>query len=348
MDELELLQNMVSIYSPTNEEKDLAEFLVQTMEESGFQSQIDDVGNVIGVMGEGPEEILLVGHLDTVQGEISVRIEDGTLFGRGSVDAKSSLAAMICAASSLGKISGKRVVVIGVVDEEGGSRGARNLLARYNPKCVIVGEPSGWDSVAIGYKGCLKFRFRTSDVNKHIGTTDTNPAEKGMEFWNELSDYCSSQLGGSAFDSLTPRLVSFNTKNDGIRTEMEMRVDVRVPPTMDIEEVKTSIEQIARDGELDWESEEAPKVSSKNSHLTRAFISAIREEGGSPSYKKKLGTSDMNVLGNHWDVPIVAYGPGDSRLDHTPDERLSLDEYFASIRVLRRVLTNLVEREKLD
>jgi LysW-gamma-L-lysine carboxypeptidase len=347
MDELELLKTMVSIYSPTNEENQLADYLVQTMKENGFESHIDGVGNAVGIMGEGPEEILLVGHLDTVPGEIPVRMEEGVLHGRGSVDAKGPLAAMICAVSGMENTAGKRMIVIGVVDEEGDSLGARNLLDKYDPKCVIIGEPSGWDSVAIGYKGCLRLQYGIDDVNRHTGTPDPNPAEMGVEFWNELNDYCSSEFGDSAFDSLTPRLISFNTENDGFRTRVEMRIDVRVPPSADMDEVKSSIEQLGG-GDLHWMSEEAPIVSSKNSPLTRVFVSAIREEGGSPTYKKKLGTSDMNILGNHWSVPIVAYGPGDSKLDHTPEERLGLDEYSTSIRVLRRVLSSLIEREKLD
>ncbi|MEE9116621.1 MAG: [LysW]-lysine hydrolase [Thermoplasmata archaeon] len=347
MDELELLKTMVSMYSPTDEEGQLADYLVQTMNDNGFQSHIDEVGNAVGIMGEGPEEILLVGHLDTVPGEIPVRVEDGILHGRGSVDAKGPLAAMVCAASSLENTAGKRITVIGVVDEEGDSRGARHLLNKYDPNCVIIGEPSGWDSVAIGYKGCLRLRYVIEEINKHTGTPDPNPAEMGVEFWNELNDHCSSESGDSAFDSLIPRLVSFNTENDGLRTRVEMQIDVRVPPAANIEEVKANIEQLGS-GDLHWVSEEAPIVSSKNSFLTRAFVSAIREADGSPTYKKKLGTSDMNVLGNHWSVPIVAYGPGDSRLDHTPDERLSLEDYSTSIRVLRSVLSSLTERQKLD
>ncbi|MEE9223588.1 MAG: [LysW]-lysine hydrolase [Thermoplasmata archaeon] len=347
MDELELLKTMVSMYSPTNKEEQLADYLVQTMNEDGFRSHIDEVGNAVGIMGEGPEEILLVGHLDTVPGEIPVRVEDGVLHGRGSVDAKGPLAAMICAVSDLESTAGKRITVIGVVDEEGDSQGARNLLDKYDPVCIIIGEPSGWDSVAIGYKGCLRLRYRMEEVNKHTGTPDPTPAEIGVEFWNELRDYCRSEFGDSDFESLTPRLVSFNAENDGLRTIVEMQIDVRVPPKAVLEEIKASIEQLGN-GDLHWVSEEAPIVSSKNSFLTRAFVSAIREADGSPTYKKKLGTSDMNVLGNHWDVPIVAYGPGDSKLDHTPDERLSLDDYSASIRVLRSVLSSLTEREKLD
>jgi LysW-gamma-L-lysine carboxypeptidase len=346
MDELEFLKTMVSMYSPTNEEGQLAEYMVNTMNKNGFRSHIDEAGNAVGIMGEGPEEILLVGHLDTVPGEIPVRVEEGVLHGRGSVDAKGPLATMICAATGIEKTS-RRIVVIGVVDEEGDSRGAKHLLDKYDPECVIIGEPSGWDAVAIGYKGCLRMRYVAEELNRHTGTPGPNPAERGAEFWNELNDYCSAQFGDSDFDSLSPRLVSFNTENDGLRTRVEMQIDVRVPPTADIGEIKDNIEQLAT-GDLHWLSEEAPIVSSKNSYLTRAFVSAIRQENGSPTYKKKLGTSDMNVLGNHWNVPIVAYGPGDSKLDHTPDERLNLDEYSTSIRVLRSVLSGLIEREKLD
>jgi LysW-gamma-L-lysine carboxypeptidase len=345
MDELGLLKTMVSLYSPTNREGRLAYYLVQMMNKNGFQSHIDEVGNAVGIMGKGPEDILLVGHLDTVRGEIPVKVEDGVLHGRGSVDAKGPLAAMICAVSGLESTEGKRIIVIGVVDEEGASRGARNLLAKYDPEYIIIGEPSGWDSVAIGYKGCLKLRYGIEEVNRHTGTPDPNPAEIGVDFWNEVNDYCSAQFGDSAFDSLTPRLISINTENDDLRTRIEIRIDLRVPPTIDLEEVKANIEQLGG-GDLHWLSEEAPIVSSKNSFLTRAFVSAIREEDGSPSYKKKLGTSDMNVLGNHWDVPIVAYGPGDSKLDHTPDERLSLEDYSTSIRILRNVLSSLIEREE--
>jgi LysW-gamma-L-lysine carboxypeptidase len=53
----------------------------------------------------------------------------------------------------------------------------------------------------------------------------------------------------------------------------------------------------------------------------------------------KTGTSDMNVVARAWpDMPILAYGPGDSSLDHTPQEHIELWEYFRSIQVLTQVL----------
>ena len=79
----------------------------------------------------------------------------------------------------------------------------------------------------------------------------------------------------------------------------------------------------------------------KNSPLTRAFLNAIRATGGTPSFVFKSGTADLNIVGPRWNCPAVGYGPGDSALDHTPEERISLDELACSTRVLEQVLTAL-------
>jgi acetylornithine deacetylase/succinyl-diaminopimelate desuccinylase-like protein len=67
----------------------------------------------------------------------------------------------------------------------------------------------------------------------------------------------------------------------------------------------------------------------------------LRSTGVQPTFKYKTGTSDMNVVGPVWGQNIVAYGPGDSRLDHTPQEYIRLDEYIHAIEVLELVLRAL-------
>jgi LysW-gamma-L-lysine carboxypeptidase len=62
-----------------------------------------------------------------------------------------------------------------------------------------------------------------------------------------------------------------------------------------------------------------------------------------PKFKVKTGTSDMNVLAPHWRCPVVAYGPGDSALDHTPHEHISVQEYQQAIAVLTRTLQLLID-----
>jgi LysW-gamma-L-lysine carboxypeptidase len=49
----------------------------------------------------------------------------------------------------------------------------------------------------------------------------------------------------------------------------------------------------------------------------------------------------MTVVGPAWRCPVVAYGPGDAALDHTPEERIVLDDYLRAVRVLSRVLESL-------
>jgi LysW-gamma-L-lysine carboxypeptidase len=49
----------------------------------------------------------------------------------------------------------------------------------------------------------------------------------------------------------------------------------------------------------------------------------------------------MNVVGPAWKCPIVAYGPGDSALDHTPDEHIEIGEFLKGVSVLVNALEHL-------
>jgi LysW-gamma-L-lysine carboxypeptidase len=71
-------------------------------------------------------------------------------------------------------------------------------------------------------------------------------------------------------------------------------------------------------------------------------MAAIREQGQRPRLKQKTGTADFNHL-HHWypKVPIVAYGPGDASLDHTPEERITRTEFERGVRVNARVIERL-------
>jgi len=133
---LELVKN----YSPSGHEAPAVDYLVQRMKDLGFtHAYKDEVGNAIGVMGEGTRQIVLLGHIDTVPGEIpvrvvnnnvgatgrSVRVENGILHGRGSVDAKGPLSSFVDAVASLGQVRGWQMVVIGARLMKIGNRSGR-------------------------------------------------------------------------------------------------------------------------------------------------------------------------------------------------------------------------------
>jgi LysW-gamma-L-lysine carboxypeptidase len=97
--------------------------------------------------------------------------------------------------------------------------------------------------------------------------------------------------------------------------------------------------------ELQFSGGEPAYKGDKSNALVRAFLAAIRAAEGQPRFVVKTGTADMNVVGPHWpQTPIVAYGPGDSSLDHTPHEHIDLNEYLQAIEVLRTVLIKLTDR----
>src|SRR5262247_1303518 len=97
MSEFDTLVGLVSQYSPSGQERGAVEWLVTRMKSLGYEKAfIDEARNAVGVMGHGPKQVVLLGHIDTVPGEITVR-RDGippheVLYGRGSVDAKGPLA----------------------------------------------------------------------------------------------------------------------------------------------------------------------------------------------------------------------------------------------------------------
>ena len=79
----------------------------------------------------------------------------------------------------------------------------------------------------------------------------------------------------------------------------------------------------------------------KNNALVRAFLAGIRTAGGEPGFLLKTGTADLNIVAPAWDCPALAYGPGNSALDHTPDEHIALAEYHQGMEVLQSVLKRL-------
>ncbi len=129
------------------------------MSDLGFERvSIDSVGNLIATKGAGEPKILLCGHMDTVPGQIPIRIDSGYMYGRGASDAKGPLVAMLLAASEF-KQRGT-IIFAGVVDEEGNATGVKELVrSKIAVDYAIFGEPSGLNNITVSYKGRLALRI---------------------------------------------------------------------------------------------------------------------------------------------------------------------------------------------
>lgn len=333
-----LLRGMLDIPSPSGQERALAEFLRDALADLGFRAHVDATGNVVGVLerGDGPE-LMLLGHMDTVEGVLPVRCEDGKLHGRGAVDAKGPLAAMICAAASAVDFSG-RLVVIGVVEEETpASRGAMAIRATHRrPDALIVGEPSGWSGVVLGYKGKLDLCYTVECA----GTHPTNPAAKASELavgcWNTLTALLRPDAGHD-FGRPSATLVRL----DADMTSATAELSVRTPPGFDDEALVRRLRDLLPAGELEVLNSVAACRVNRGDPVVRALVAGVRRQHVQPKLLVKTATSDMNTLAEVWDVPMATYGPGDSRLDHADDEHIVLADYLRGIDVLTVAISEL-------
>ena len=343
---IELLEAMVSIRSLSGEEGHLASFLVEKMAGSGFEAFVDEAGNAIGTIGSGSPTTILLGHMDTVPGEIPVRLEGGRLYGRGTVDAKGPLAAFIAAAARYRSAHDStspmpRVIVIGCVEEEApSSRGARHVASRYHPDLCIVGEPSGWESMTLGYKGFLRAQLRLEQDAGHSAHAHPLVAERACRVWMRISEGAQFFNGTRErlFDQVLPALVRIESGTDGRSDWAELQVNLRLPPGLPPESARLLLSEWAPECQINVLGELSAWKGARTTLLHRAVGRAIRRQGGEVRYLHKTGTADLNIVAPAWNCPALAYGPGDAALDHTPNEYIELDEYLRGVRVLEDTL----------
>jgi LysW-gamma-L-lysine carboxypeptidase len=361
---IRLLTDLLGIYSPSGKEEDISNFLVKEMETLGFRVRKDAIGNVIGEIGKGEPTILLCGHMDTIAGNLPVRVENNKLYGAGAVDAKGSLAAMIIAAATLARESAlqARVLVVGAVEEEATSKGIKHIIEqRLQADYAIFGEPSGVENITIGYKGSLHLKITCKTETGHSSTPwfYENALEKAFELWQRIKNaYPPVEEQESPYHAVTACLVKLTGGKGAskVPSECEMRVDIRVPPQLTVAKVFNVIESVIKQYQTAnlkvqvkvtiWDQNEPFEVA-KNSLLVRALSYAIRKVMNKPAtLLRKTGTGDMNILGRATNIPIVTYGPGDSHLDHTKDEHILISEYLAGIQVYKETILKLSELHK--
>jgi len=352
-DAIDLLERLVSIPSLSGEEAEASACLVEWMSARGFEARVDEAGSAVGSRGDGPNEILLLGHIDTFPGSPPVCRDGDWLAGRGTVDAKGPLCAFAAAAAAVDMPAGWKVTVAGAVEEEAAtSKGARHILANApRPAMCVIGEPSDWNRVTLGYKGRLLCDIRLRAPFAHTAGQSAIPAEQAVDLWETIRRRCEAINTGrdKAFERLDPSLRHIASQDDGAYGIVDLSIGFRLPPDLspdDLEQqVKGWIEPASEETEVDvtFSGSEVAYRGDKNNALVRAFLMAIRAQGERPRFVVKTGTSDMNVVGPVWNCPIVAYGPGDSSLDHTPGERINLNDYLRAIEVLKAMLAQVFE-----
>ncbi len=347
--DLALLSGLVAIPSVSGAEAAAAAWLAAAMRARGLSAALDAAGNVVGVAepvaAPRAGDLYCLGHVDTVPGFWPPRTAGGRLTGRGASDAKGPLAAFVAAAARA-RASGRlrrRVWVLGAVEEEGSSRGAHHLAATLPaPAFLVVGEPSGAGRVVLGYRGRLQATLAVRQPARHSSRRDPTAAERALALWPAVQALAAELgPGPGEFGAVGAHLVAVEHSGDGLTDTGRLRLDFRLPPPVPPGLLAGRLRALDPAAELTVEGAQAAVTVPRQGPLPAAFARAIRATGPPVGWLRRLGSSDLNVVLPAWGCPAVVYGPGDSALDHTPEESIALADYGRAITVLTEVLLTL-------
>jgi LysW-gamma-L-lysine carboxypeptidase len=265
------------------------------------------------------------------------------------VDAKGPLASFADAVAKVRAKDGWQFVVIGAVEEERDSEGARFVANQYKPDFAIIGEPNQWDRVALGYKGSAWANVTVKRGQVHTASGEETAAETAIEVWLKIKAYVDlfNADKPKAFDKLLITLRGMDSESNDFEQWARLKVGVRLPVEVSPEDWYQILNETLKVFETFRVLVEPVGFAipawgcEKNTQLVRAFLSGIRSQGGEPRFVYKTGTADLNIVAPMWKCPAVVYGPGDSALDHTPNEHINLDDYQKAVNVLIAALEKL-------
>ncbi|MHB8567482.1 MAG: M20/M25/M40 family metallo-hydrolase [Nitrososphaerales archaeon] len=350
-----LIERAIATYSPSGQEDEIADLIFEELDNLGLSPNIDQAGNVIASIGSGEKSILLCGHMDTVPGELKVVSEDGFIHGRGACDAKGPLMSLLFAfedyALNRQKNSSGRLIFAGVTEEERTSAGLKALIMEnVRADYAIFGEPCGISKITIGYRGHLPtvVKIETEPVHASAPWRTINSAELAFSIYEKLRDdvwpknretnsvenvsVALTEIHGGSAHNVTPLMT-------------EMTLDIRLPNGTTVSSAKALVESVldsfrlkhkkAKISVLFDDPTEAYKVG-LDSRLVRAVSRALlkSQKALKPSYIEKSGTGDMNTYASTFGVEAITYGPGDTKLSHTTEEKVSISEIMECSKIL--------------
>ena len=340
----DLLRDLVRFPSLSHEEGPIADHVEALGRAQGLRvwrhehNVVWELGDPDGAnaAGDGPADVLLFNsHLDVVppsaempHGAFDAYEADGVLWGRGTVDAKASGAAMLAALLRLHREGfvprgGRVLVALTACEEMGGGYNGMQALRPHLPPLAgaVVGEPTELHP-CLAQKGLLILHVdakgRTAHAARaHLGENaiwhlaDDLAALRALRFERE-----DPYLGAP---TLTPTVVTAGSARNVVPDRARVTLDIRLTPAYTPAEV-VALVQAAVEGEVVVHSDRyVPVSTSPDARIVRA-VRAAHPEGvpfGSPT------ASDWTFLA---DVPTVKMGPGPSPRSHTPDERIELAE----------------------
>jgi acetylornithine deacetylase/succinyl-diaminopimelate desuccinylase-like protein len=337
---IDLLSALVRVPSVSGDELACQDVLEDWLVNAGLTTR--RVGrNLLAVKeGRGPGPgLLLCSHVDVVPvGEgwsfdpWCGEVRDGHVLGRGSNDAKSSVAAMAVACATLDAASfDGRLALAFVCDEETGGEGAETLGGELPTlDAVVVGEPTGLD-VCPGQRGLLRATLHAEGKACHAsrpweGDNALTTAARDILAVNELALPGADPLLGPA--TLQATVIAGGDKHNVLPEHARIEIDGRPTPGCDNAHLLALLEEaVASRVEL-RSNRFLPVRTDDDAPIVQAALAA------SPSGTLR-GFGGLSDLFHFRPLPGLVMGPGTSEASHAADEWVAIEQVEAAVTAYR-------------
>ncbi|MBO0446457.1 ArgE/DapE family deacylase [Enterococcus ureilyticus] len=373
-EKIQILKDLVAIKSVNGNEKEVAEYLSKLFKKHGIDSSFleydKDRDNLIVEIGNKNSEKVLAfsGHMDVVSaGNVSdwtsdpfkPEIRDGKMYGRGTCDMKSGLAAMAIAMIELKEEKAEfngRLRLIATVGEEVGELGAEQLTKEGyvdDVTSMVIGEPSGYAGIVYAHKGSINFKVASLGKNAHSSMPQlgVNAIDHLNDFYSRANQLFRSEIHtdevlGDFIYNVT--MISGGEQINSIPSEASLQGNIRTIPGYDNELVIKKMNELI--DELNQKemyhltlSIEANKISVKSEK--DSDIAKIAQQVAKKQVNVDIpmvgisGTTDAAEFTKGKKVfPVIIFGPG-NETPHQVDEYVDVDNYLEMVAIYKEMAT---------
>ncbi|MDA4113141.1 MAG: M20 family metallopeptidase [Thaumarchaeota archaeon] len=373
MELLELASSLISFntVTPPGNEEPCARFIKDYLDDLHIQgAEVDlhnfakDRSNVVATFGGSSAGLLLAGHMDVVpvndegawtSPPFQAKVREARLYGRGSADMKSGLAAMLAAISSAkGRRLKRTLSLVATAGEEVGydglialvdDKGMKRVKARYG----VVGEPTEM-KVVRAHRGGISVRITFEGRSAHAGdpSLGINSIENCTLFMKHL-DVLRKRLAKTKDPDLghtivTPTMINGGSKSNVIPGSCELTLDSRVIPEIGsktvIDGLNSAIADLSsRDERFKARLEVLYQASALSVPREAEVVKITESLTGSRSAAAPYCTEAP--IYSEQGTPTVVLGPGSVKQAHIVDEYAPVEQIERAEAVYRQMIEKL-------
>lgn len=360
----ENLSRLVKTKSLSTKEKEVVQLIKSMMEEANFDEvKIDDLGNVIGGIGNGKKIIAIDGHVDTVDvGNLSNwtfdpfggEIKDGYVHGRGSVDQKGGVASFITAGKilkELGLYNDVTVYFIGSVMEEDCDGLCWKFIVeedKIKPDCVIVTEPTKCN-IYRGQRGRMEIEVSFNGISSHgsapeRGVNAIYLAAHSLIEIEKLNEQLQSDEFLGKGSVTVSQILSDSPSLCAVADYCRFHLDRRLTWGENKDLALSQIEKIVKPykGHVELLYYEETAYTGKKYGMEKYYptwkleidhpvivngINTYKELfNNDPLVDKWTFSTNGVVINGLFGIPVIGFGPGDEIFAHAPNEKCPIDD----------------------